>query len=46
MPDFGMQIKFSLLKCPIELNVSSSCSKHDEMFTFLKTEEIQTIYLK
>lgn len=46
MPDFGTQIKFALLKCPNELNASSSCSKHDEMFTFLKTEVIQTLYLK
>lgn len=46
MPDFRRQLKFELLKCPIELNARISCSKHDEMFIFLKKEAIQTIYLK
>lgn len=38
MPDFKMQIKFELLKCRIELNASSSCSKYGEIFEFLKTK--------
>lgn len=46
MPEFGMQIKFELLKCPVELTVSSSCFKHAEMFTVWITEGIQSINLK
>lgn len=34
MPDFRTQIKFELLKCPIELNARSSCSKHNEIYIF------------
>lgn len=46
MPEFGMQSKFELLKCPIELTVNSSCFKHAEMFTFWITEGIQTVNIK
>lgn len=46
MPEFGMQTKFELLKCPIELTVNSSYFKPAEMFTFWITEGRQTINLK
>lgn len=46
MPKFGTQITFELLKCLIELTVSSSRSKHAEMFTFWIKEGTQTTNLK